>query len=98
MNKGFTLSWMLAAGLLACTASLAQQRLPWGGIAVASECGRMAATSSLREIRYRATLQGADSAKTPQQLAEFAQVLSKDPRFVGSLRCFQALSAPPAGR
>jgi hypothetical protein len=98
MKNGFMLLWMLAAALLACNGSLAQQRLPWGGIPVASECGQMAVTSSLKEIRYQATLQSANLAKAPQQLAEFAQVLAKDPRFVESLRCFQALSAPPAGR
>lgn len=98
MKRGFALSWMVAAGMLACSGSVAQQRLPWGGIPVASECGRMAAGSALGEIRYRANLQATDPAKTPKQLAEFAQVLSKDPRFIHSLRCFQLMSSPPTGR
>ena len=98
MNKGFALSWMLAAAVLACTGSLAQQRLSWGGIPVASECGQIAANSTLLEIRQRVRQQGPHAAKAPQQLEEFAQVLSRDRQFLDSLRCFQTLTLSPTGR
>lgn len=99
MQKGFAPSLVLAAGILACADSLAQDR-PWGiGVpAAASECGQLAANSALREIRYHANRQAPASTGTPQQLAEFAQVLAKDPRFVGSLRCLQTLSSPQTSR
>ena len=94
MTKGLVFCCTLTASILAATGSLAQDRLPRAGIPVSSECGKIAANSTLGQIRSRADLQASDSNEIRQQLADFANVLSRDPRFIDSLRCFQDLSAP----